>query len=332
MNYFIILILLALSTLQVSAQELRITKSVIQFGDNRDWIEPRFDDSNWSSIQLQKPWEDQGYYDKDGYAWYRIHFDAFSVDVNSWYEISIGRIDDADITFLNGEEIGRTGNFPPNYVTAYHEFRSYLVHGSLLLIKGNVLSIRVYDERLYGGWLEGELELTKEKDSDNILSLLPNHWKFKLGDNLNWKEVDFNDSNWDTIRSGESWETQGFANRDGFAWYRMQISLPENITNTDLTLDLGFIDDADQVFINGELIGETGRFLGNKVEYDDYAYQERRLYSIPKYFIKSEERITIAIRVYDGFNDGGLYSGTPKLLFSDEPKSIIQRLLDLFKQ
>jgi hypothetical protein len=41
-------------------------------GDNPEWASPAFEDSQWSLLRMDKPWNVQGYGGYSGYAWYRI--------------------------------------------------------------------------------------------------------------------------------------------------------------------------------------------------------------------------------------------------------------------
>ena len=100
-------------------------------------------------------------------------------------------------------------------------------------------------------------------------------WKFHPGDDPAWRETDFDDSAWSTIdltpppgsadpslgTSGfiPGWTEQGFPNYSGYAWYRLRV----NVTGTPSALALKmpvFFDDAYQLFVNGEKIGEFGNF------------------------------------------------------------------------
>ncbi|WNJ18911.1 alpha/beta fold hydrolase [Pontibacter sp. G13] len=139
-------------------------------------------------------------------------------------------------------------------------------------------------------------------------------WKFKTGDNLDWLLPRFDDSDWESI-SGESvWEGQGYPEYDGFAWYRQAVFIPaeweEQATlEGGLVLDLGAIDDADETYWNGELIGTTGAFPPEYVG----AYEQKRSYTIPADLVKFGKRNVIAVRAYDHVGGGGLY-GTDKNL------------------
>ena len=80
---------------------------LFKLGDNSTWSKVEYNDSSWYSIEVPSFWEDQEYEGYDGYAWYRYHFslDSSVIEQDSLI-IVLGRIDDVDETFLNGEKIG----------------------------------------------------------------------------------------------------------------------------------------------------------------------------------------------------------------------------------
>jgi pimeloyl-ACP methyl ester carboxylesterase len=47
-------------------------------------------------------------------------------------------------------------------------------------------------------------------------------WRFKIGDDESWSSPGFDDSRWERIAVGKSWESQGHADYDGYAWYRIR--------------------------------------------------------------------------------------------------------------
>lgn len=140
-------------------------------------------------------------------------------------------------------------------------------------------------------------------------NLLDNSWQFKTGDSLVWKNADYNSSKWVTITSGRHWEDQGFKGFDGFAWYRKSVIIPVELQSNTLkiggmSLNLGAIDDCDQVFFNGKLIGESGTMPPNF----QTAYDKIRKYDILSKDIRWGKENVIAIRVYDDNGGGGLTS------------------------
>lgn len=74
---------------------------------------------------------------------------------------------------------------------------------------------------------------------------------------------------------------------------------------------MGKIDDIDQVYINGTLVGSTGNFpsrpeteVNTGQEYDAF-----RGYYIPEGLLKKNQKNVIAVRVLDTGGAGGIYEG-----------------------
>ena len=139
---------------------------------------------------------------------------------------------------------------------------------------------------------------------------LDGYWKFSIGDNPDWADPGYDDSHWESIRVPKSWEEQGFHGYDGYAWYRKTVKLPMDISNSNLYITLGYIDDVDKVYINGWKIGQTGMF---PPEYTT-AHNAKRIYSIPGKINCEDKNITIAIRVFDEGGEGGILHGDVAIL------------------
>lgn len=138
---------------------------------------------------------------------------------------------------------------------------------------------------------------------------LPNEWKFRTGDNVEYKNPNFDDSGWENHLLPTNWDKYGYEKYDGFAWYRVSFDLPQNMQTQDLMLELGSIDDSDETYFNGQLIGKTGKFPPN----DQSAWDKARNYTVPKSLLKTHN--TIAIKIYDGNGGGGLYGGKMMLSY-----------------
>jgi len=138
-------------------------------------------------------------------------------------------------------------------------------------------------------------------------NLLKFEWKFKTGDNSAWAWAEYDDSAWKTIEAGTNWENQGHETYDGFAWYRQQVFIPEDLRekaaeNGGLILRLARIDDSDVTYFNGQILGSTG---GLPPEYES-GYGELRAYTVPMDRVGWGAQNTIAVRVYDGGGGGGI--------------------------
>ena len=71
---------------------------------------------------------------------------------------------------------------------------------------------------------------------------------------------------------------------------------------------LGKIDDVDETYLNGELIGKTGRMRKDGSISSNNDYIKIRGYTIPRSLLREKTNV-LAVRVYDGFKDGGIYEG-----------------------
>jgi hypothetical protein len=47
---------------------------------------------------------------------------------------------------------------------------------------------------------------------------LPEMWRFKPGDDMSYLITGLDDSGWKEIKTGQTWDKQGYKNLDGFAW------------------------------------------------------------------------------------------------------------------
>src|SRR5690625_624526 len=100
---------------------------------------------DWSSDVCSSDlvWEEQGYDGMDGVAWYRTSFNLTEQEASFDLRLHLAMIDDADITYVNGHEVGRG--------MEYNRARIYDVPSSALVPGSNVLAVRVTDFQGGGG-------------------------------------------------------------------------------------------------------------------------------------------------------------------------------------
>jgi hypothetical protein len=134
---------------------------------------------------------------------------------------------------------------------------------------------------------------------------LEGSWKFHIGDEIAWASPAFNDSKWEFIHVPSTWEDEGFNGYDGFAWYRKKFDGKKLSKDDSYTLGLGFIDDCDEVYLNGKLIA----FSGTMPPRFKTAYNNERRYIIPSDKINFTGENTIAVRVFDAMHGGGIVDG-----------------------
>ena len=150
--------------------------------------------------------------------------------------------------------------------------------------------------------------------------LLNTGWKFKTGDAAAWATSSFDDSSWATIDPKKNWDGQGYEGYIGFAWYRCKTLIRSSLkdqgnANDSLKIILGKIDDCDQVFLNGELIGENGRTISGKPRPSDGFIRETGTWDLDRRYIlaANDPRIKwngenlIAVRCYNQNGPGGMF-------------------------
>ncbi len=280
-------------------------------GDEDGWELPEFNDDNWEWINVPSAWENEGFHGYDGYAWYRTNFKKPTTKNGQNLYLKLGNIDDVDEVFVNGKLIGRSGNFPPNFSTAYNSNRLYNVP-TRYLKEYNTIAVRVYDDTREGGIVSGDISLLVDKDAIPVDIDLQGIWKFKTGQYA-YEDLEFAKS-WDDIIVPGDWENQGYKNYDGYACYALAFVPNTDLITERMILVLGKIDDLDQVFVNEQLIGETGEFDPSLIYGFTEFHNKTRAYYLPPNLIKKNQRNSIVVRVYDGRERGGIYAGSIGLI------------------
>jgi hypothetical protein len=291
-------------------------------GDNQNWRKPLFDDNNWDRIQVPGNWENnyEGY---NGFAWYRTSFDLKGIYEKGAISLNLGQIDDVDEVFLNGVKIGQTGSFMPNFKSAYNIERKYIIPNGLLLQSKNVLAVRVYDTALTGGITNGSIGIYYDNDVELVALDLSGKWKFSINRQSGMLNKNFDDSKWDEILVPASWESQGYPDHDGLAWYRKKFVIPSNLLSQSLYLVLGQIDDMDKVYLNGNILARTELLEDYSSLNKGNTYRLYRVYELPK--SKLEKENVLLIEVQDNFGNGGIYEGPVGLMTSQNAMIFLNR-------
>ncbi|SMF21602.1 sialate O-acetylesterase [Alteromonadaceae bacterium Bs31] len=132
----------------------------------------RVDESkDFHSIQVPGVWEQQGYGDYDGMAYYRKSFGALDVEPDEKLVLLLGKIDDTEEVTLNGEFIGRTGSLSKidkKRDSHYFKLMRRYEFSSSLLKEENVLDLRVFDHGGEGGIYQGPVAIVRKKDLQDL--------------------------------------------------------------------------------------------------------------------------------------------------------------------
>ncbi len=153
--------------------------------------------------------------------------------------------------------------------------------------------------------------LQKNKDSSYVNNLVRQAMKKNdarppeedagIKENIPWFDKSYRPVDWKTFWLPGYWEDQGLKNLDGIVWFRKVIDLPAAFSTTKSRLSLGRIVDADRVYVNGILVGQT-----------TYQYPQRRYDIDPGILVQGKNIITIRITNYNG--KGGFVPDKPYYL------------------
>jgi hypothetical protein len=99
-------------------------------------------------------------------------------------------------------------------------------------------------------------------------------WRFRTGDNPSWKDPTFDDADWQTVDLAAEpgshdpdvglpdyvagWMARGHPTHAGYAWYRIHVAWEGPLAADLVLLGPTLVDDAYQVYWNGQLLGGSG--------------------------------------------------------------------------
>jgi len=172
------------------------------------WGSSNYDDSAWAKESSSPAaWGAGVLKDLDGYVWYRADFDI--EDPTQGGTLNLGRVDDADETFINGKRVGG--------VYEWSISRTYTIPKEVLKKGRNVLAVRVRDDQGEGGLVDG----SKISVSTLGVANLVGNWRWKIA--LDMKDYPRppapQASRWSILYNGMIAPVAPYGIR-GFLWYQ----------------------------------------------------------------------------------------------------------------
>jgi beta-galactosidase len=159
--------------------------------------------------------------------------------------------------------------------------------------------------------IEGHFLSDTNKASVPEFQVVKGEWKFSEGDNMLWKNPDLNDNSWQTVELPSNWEKSSNYTKDYvYGWYRRELAVPAGLKGQDIFINVGKIDDADETYFNGVKVGGMGSFPPHYTT----AWDQLRYYKVPHEIIHYREKNSIAVRVFDGIQGGGIYDEGEKVV------------------
>ena len=166
----------------------------------------------------------------------------------------------------------------------------------------------------------------KNKEFKNKYIILNDGWRFKLGDSIKWANVNYNDINWNKFNFANVARNDTFKTYDGYGWYRIKFFIPSILKSNAYTkeyfkISLGAIDDCDQVYLNGNMIGENTITVSRNYKPDNNFEKAPGLWDKNRTYILAAEdtrilwdrKNTLSVRIYDQGGNGGLTTQVPTI-------------------
>ncbi|MFD1144165.1 sialate O-acetylesterase [Larkinella insperata] len=158
-------------------EELRAQITKLQGGlptatEIKQWTSADLNDSNWQTLRLPDLFDRKAVPNFDGVVWFRRDITVPDDLAGKEMKLSMGPIDDADETYVNGVKVGSTG--------VHSTERHYTIPAGTLKPGRNVIAVRVEDTGGGGGFMarDNQFQMT---GNGKILSLAGD-WKFRVAD------------------------------------------------------------------------------------------------------------------------------------------------------
>jgi sialate O-acetylesterase len=135
------------------------------------WYDPSYIPKHWRPINIPGYWEDQGVHELNGVVWYRREIEVPVSMTGIPAKLSLGRIVDADVVYINGQQAGNT-------TYQYPQRRYHLPAGTLKAGK-NLIVIRVTNQEGKGGFVPDKpYYVSAGKDTLDLKGT----WSYKVGE------------------------------------------------------------------------------------------------------------------------------------------------------
>ena len=132
-----------------------------------------YDDKDWKEMILPAYWESKQLKNFDGIVWFRNEFIIPNgTDLND-LKLYLGKIDDMDVVYINGEKVGETLE-----LGFWDAERLYPINAHVLHTGKNSVSIKVIDN-YGGGGIYGNKSIGIINSKNDTLFNLSGKWKFK---------------------------------------------------------------------------------------------------------------------------------------------------------
>lgn len=142
---------------------------------SKAWFRDDWPDADWATIEAPGQWERSGIKalsSYDGVMWLRRNFAVTAEQAAASATLSLGRIDERDRVWINGQPVGAT--------IGLNVERRYAIPAGLLRAGANSISVRVIDE-MGGGGLSGPARAMAIETGRSGTISLAGTWRYRPG-------------------------------------------------------------------------------------------------------------------------------------------------------
>ncbi|MCA9063304.1 MAG: hypothetical protein KDA96_09605, partial [Planctomycetaceae bacterium] len=151
------------------------------------------------------------------------------------------------------------------------------------------------------------IEAIRDRLSLQQIDLTDRPWRFRvdpenMGLQQGWHRASAPEPDqWKPMSIGRHWEGLGYETLDGWAWYRIDVPLPESWRGQPAWICIEGADDHYELYVNEQLAGSAG-----VIETKQTAFEDRNSHEVTA-LLEDDRVLRIAIRVYDWYGAGGLF-------------------------
>ncbi|HXY40376.1 MAG TPA: sialate O-acetylesterase [Vicinamibacteria bacterium] len=146
-------------------------------GAAQGWQKAETATADWKTMVLPQQWEKVGL-NIDGAVWFRRFVEVPAAWAGKDLRLSLGALDDFDVTYFAGEEVGHTGKETPGH---WAVARKYTVPARLVTPGQKLIAVRVFDQFGGGGFAGTAPELwIAPADSSTTPIALAGPWTYKV--------------------------------------------------------------------------------------------------------------------------------------------------------
>lgn len=157
-----------------------------------------------------------------------------------------------------------------------------------------------------GGFSLERVRQVADELREQRIDLTAREWNFRIdgkneGKDEGWERLE----NWPAqdvkkIRIGAAWEGQGYPRLDGWAWYGLEVKIPDDWEGDAAYLIFQGVDDYYEVYVDGVPVGS-----GGDIEQRRTAFDERASHRLAR--VEAGKTMRIVVRVYDWYGAGGIF-------------------------